>query len=148
MTVGRTHDLQSLYRATSYVFSDGTDEIAVRIGQPAPALDIVLARYCAAGAAFITAWNPGSWPRSQAENEAAMARLQATVNALGLTALPHRGVPDDAGWPPEEGLLILDLGSNAAVAVAEAFGQNAIVHVARGGAAELVFTRLMPKTAP
>jgi hypothetical protein len=145
MTTGRMRDLHSLYRATNYLFTDGTDEFAVRIGQPSPALDLVLGRHGAAGAVFITAWNPGSEPHSQAENEVAAARLRAMVDALGMTTLPHRGVPDDANWSPEDGLLVLDLGRNGAVTVAEAFGQNAIVHIVRGGAAELIFTRLMPK---
>jgi hypothetical protein len=145
MTVDRMRDLDSSYRATRYMVTDGTDEISVRIGMKAPALDALLDRHGASAAAFITAWNPGSRPRDRAGNDDAAARLRATAEALGLTTLPHRGAPDDPDWPAEDGLLILDLGRNGAVAVAEAFGQNAIVHIVRGGSAELVFTRLMAK---
>ncbi|HVJ53234.1 MAG TPA: DUF3293 domain-containing protein [Aliidongia sp.] len=145
MTVELMRDLRHAYLATRYLFADGDREVAVRIGQASPELDALLARHGAAGAAFITAWNPGSRASDPAENLAAAERLQATVDALGLVALAHRGVPDETEWVPEEGLLVLDIGATAAVAIAEAFGQNAIVHIAPGGAAELVLTRLMPR---
>ncbi len=138
-----TVDLQRLYHATRYVATEGAAEIAVRIGEPSPLLDALLDRRGAETAAFITAWNPGSRPLDPAANATAAARLEALVTALGLDSLPQQGIPDEPGWAPEDGLLILGLGHDAALAIAETFGQNALVLVRRGEPAELVFTRLM-----
>ena len=79
-----------------------------------------------------------------AANRAAATRLAAAVGALGLSTLPHRGIPDDPGWPAEEGLFVLDIAPAAALGLAEAFGQNAFVRIALEAPAELVLTRWFP----
>ncbi len=85
---------------------------------------------------------------SGAVNAAAAAALAAEVQDRGYRALPHRGVGDDPAWPAEEGLFILDMPEDEAVALAERYGQNAIVVAERGRAARLVTTRLMPPARP
>ena len=59
--------------------------------------------------------------------------------------LAHRGTGADPGWEPEQGLLALDLPLPQALALAVAFGQNAIVVVEHGQPAVLVVTPLMPE---
>jgi hypothetical protein len=140
-----TGDLRQLYHATRYVVTEGAAEIAVRIGEPSPLLDAMLGRRSVETGAFITAWNPGSRPLDPAANDAAAARLASLVVALGIDSLPQQGIPDEPGWAPEDGLFILGLGRDTALAIAEAFSQNAFVLVRRGEPAELVFTRLMPE---
>lgn len=71
--------------------------------------------------------------------------LREIVAARGLTALFHDGVPDDASWVPEEGLFVLDLPSEEAIALAEQFDQNAVVRIERGEPARLIETRYMPR---
>jgi hypothetical protein len=130
------------YEATEYRAADGAGEAGVRIGRASPALDALLNRHGAGSGVFVTAWNPRSERTDPAANEEAAARLAAEVAGLGLRALPHHGVPDDADWEAEQGLFVLDLDDAGAVALAERYGQNAIVCYARGRPARLVATRL------
>jgi len=139
--------LLQAYQATEYVAYDGPVAVGVRIGAHSPGLEAILERHGAASGTFITAWNPRSRPAAAEANRAAARRLAEAVAALGLTALPHRGVPDDpTAWTAEEGLLVLGLGEADAVALAEHFGQNAVVRIEPGAPARLVRTALFPGT--
>ncbi len=69
----------------------------------------------------ITAWNPYSAPRSEAENRAAGERLRARVG----TAEETRASAPDGTWP-EEGLLVAGLSREAACELGRAFGQHAV----------------------
>jgi Protein of unknown function (DUF3293) len=132
--------LLAAYRATEYRARDAAGEAGVRIGAHSAAFDALLARNGARRAAFVTAWNPGSEPRPEAENRAAGERLAEAARAMDLRTLPQSGVPDGEDWAPEEGLLLLDATREQAVAIAERFGQNAIVWVERGKVGELAMT--------
>jgi hypothetical protein len=68
--------------------------------------------------------------------------MAARLDAAGLRRLPHEGRSLDGRWR-ERGFLVLDLADRDALALAEAFGQNAVVRIARGGSAVLLPTRLM-----
>ncbi|MET4700503.1 hypothetical protein ABIE65_003543 [Constrictibacter sp. MBR-5] len=134
--------LAAAYAATSYdVLADGR-RVCVRLGRPAPALDALLARLGAASGTFVTAWNPRSRPRPSPVNARAHRRMAARLDAAGLRRLPHEGRSLDGRWR-ERGFLVLDLADRDALALAEAFGQNAVVRIARGGSAVLLPTRLM-----
>jgi hypothetical protein len=139
----RHRALLDAYHTTRYVAYDGDREIACVVGAAEPAMAALLARHGAAGGVFITAWNPRSEPLGRAENEAAHRRLAAEIAALGLPALPHRGFGADPAWEPEEGLLVLGLPRDEALALAEAHGQNAIAVVDAAGAVTVLPTRLM-----
>ena len=140
-------DLLRAYRATEYVAYDGDAASGVRIGARSAALEAILARHGAASGTFVTAWNPRSQQATEEANRAAAERLAEAVAALGLTALPHRGVPDDAtAWTAEEGLFVLGLGEAEAITLAERFGQNAVVRIEPGAPAQLVRTGLFPGT--
>lgn len=141
VTTQATRDLLEAYDATKYVAYAEGQAVGVRIGARSAALDAILRRHGAASGTFITAWNPRSRPADRTANEAAAARLAAAVGALGLAALPHRGVPDHPGWAAEEGLFVLGLAEADAVALAERFEQNAVVRIAPGEAARLLPTR-------
>jgi hypothetical protein len=138
-------DLRAAYRATRYEAIDGERLLTARIGVHAPAFDALLERERVTSGSFITAWNPESRPMPEAENRRAAAALAAEVAALGLRALPHRGVGADAGWAAEEGLFVLGLAEAGALALAERYRQNAVVIVAAGRPARLVETRWMPR---
>lgn len=127
------------YRATAYLalLPDGPSAEA-RIGRPSPGMDGLLARLGARSGTFVTAWNPRSRPAPEAENRAAGARLLAEARARGWRALPHRGQGDAGDWPPEEGLLVLDLDRAEALALARRHGQNAVVFCEPGRPAELL----------
>jgi Protein of unknown function (DUF3293) len=132
--------LLAAYRATSYtVLPEG---IAVRIGAESADLDRLMARLGARSAVFVTAWNPASRPTDPAENAAAGAALAREVEERGWRALPQEGRGDAGDWPPEPGLLVLDLDRAAALDLALRYGQNAVVWCEPGRPAELLLTEL------
>lgn len=134
--------LKPAYVHTSYIVDAEGREIGVRIGEPSPELDGLLARWNAKSGTFITAANPRSERWSADANRAALRRLAARLAEDGRRALAHRGVGDDGNWPPEHGFFVLDLAEADAVRLAEAFGQYAVVIADLGRAPRLVFTSL------
>ena len=77
--------------------------------------------------AFITAWNPRSTPWPQERNEAAMARLEQALAAMGCRWLRGEGVDPEGGWPGEPSMLVFGIDAPAGVALARRFDQYAIV---------------------
>ncbi len=72
---------------------------------------------------FITAWNPPPGEASRADNDAAQARLEARVQALGLALHPALGCNSQGGMV-EYGCLVLDATLAQADALAREFGQG------------------------
>jgi hypothetical protein len=132
--------LRAAYAATDYRVWDGGLWLVARLGQAAPEIERLLDRLGARSGTFITAWNPRSEPTVPAGNATAAAALTAEIAARGWRALPHQGVGDDPAWPSEEGWLVLDLDEAATRALAEAYGQNAVVRIERGRPAYLIET--------
>jgi len=135
--------LLEAYRDTRYLFAADGAEHEVRIDRRNLAAEAWLAARGAAGAGFITADNPRSRLTPAAENDAARQRLAEAVHRVGADAVPHTGAGQDGAWPPEQGLLVLGQPVADLMALAEEFGQNAIVWFAPGHAARLVPTRLL-----
>lgn len=131
------------YQASSYEVVDGDARLVARIDREAPEIDALLERHCAASGTFITAWNPRSVPQPAATNRREHLRLADRIDAAGLCRLPHEGVSPDGDWR-EEGFFVLDLPEKEALAIAEAFGQNAVVRVQPSEPARLLLTGLMP----
>jgi len=140
-----TAQLVEAYRNTRYALLDARGAIVAeaRIDHGAPDVDAFLEAHGAASGVFITAWNPRSEATDGPVNDEAHARLVAHLGALGLTVVPHIGFGQDAAWRPEQGLFVLDLAEADAVAIAEAYEQNAIVIIERGRPARLVLTDVM-----
>lgn len=129
------------YRSTDYVAFDGAGELVLRIGVRNRNLDWLMARHRTRTAAFITAWNPRSIPHGDAANRAADTRLIARVRRMGLRFLFGEGRGQDRRWTPERSILVFGIDRYAAARIGRAFGQNAIVHVRRGHAPELMLLR-------
>jgi hypothetical protein len=132
-----TPGLRKAYFQTAYVVRAPQGVHALRIGASHPAFDAELE---AAGAhcwAVVTAWNPGSLPRTAEANAAAQGALVKAVVELGLSAWAAEGKADAGGWR-EESLCILDLETAGAVALGRRFGQLAVVVGRRSAAAQLV----------
>lgn len=141
MTTSRASraSLEAAYRAARYLLP-GPPALSLAIDRAEPGLDALLARHGVATAAVITAANPGSQPRSEAENAAAHQQLLARLAQRGLRTIPSTG-RDPAGlWPDEAGALVLGVGAPEAASIARAFGQNALVWCARGAPPRLVWT--------
>lgn len=135
--------LLEAYRTTRFVAYDGDRHVVATVGEHVPAMDELLNRLAARSGVFITAWNPRSIVLSPERNAAAAGRLEARVLAEGFRTLPHRGFSADPAWHPEEGLFVLDIDFDYAIAMATDFGQNAVTAVSIGRPAILLFTPLM-----
>lgn len=137
--------LGAAYAATSYRVDAGPrGRFAIRIGEPSPGLDALLAAAGVETWAFVTAANPGSVRLADADNAARMARLLEAVRGRRLVHYPGTGTGDDRTWPAEPSLLVLGLDTAEAVALARRFGQVAIVAGRRGGVAGLVWVDEQP----
>ena len=121
--------LLEAYRTTRFIAYDGDREVVATIAEHAPAMDELLRRLAARSGVFITAWNPRSVVLSPEIQCRRRGRLEARVAAEGIRALPHRGISADPSWHPEEGLFVLDIDFDYAIAMATDFGQNAITAV-------------------
>jgi hypothetical protein len=135
--------LLEAYRDTRYLFVADGVEHDVRVDRRNPAAEAWLTRRGTGGAGFITADNPRSHRRTEAENAAARAGLAAAVRGHGFDALPHTGAALDGAWPAEQGLLVPGMPLDDLLELAESFGQNAVVWFAPGRPARLVPTRIL-----
>ena len=129
-------ELLEAYRAAHYhVRSD--PPFVLRIDEPSPGLDALLAACCVTDCAYLTAHNPRSQLRSPEENRRAHAALEAVLRARGLRSVPANS-SDSQGGHHEEGVLVLGLDAEAARALGQRFGQAAVVSVHAGGRPQLI----------
>ena len=131
--------LARAYRATAYRVGVADGEVILRIGQPSPGLQALVAQQRAPGATLITAWTPQSRRRPESRNQAAGRRLADELAARAAVLLPYRAVADAGCWPAEAGLLVIGPGLAQMRHLARRYSQNAIVWLPAGGPARLIF---------
>jgi hypothetical protein len=135
---------ESLYRATDYGVEDAHLVCRLRIDEPCETLSHWLRSQGYAAAAFITACNPRSEIRTEAENREALTRLRSAVEVLGLPALSGVGRAQ-VGDHCEPSLLVPGLPLEAAHALMRGFQQNAFVWFERAaGRARLEWVQPRP----
>lgn len=117
---------EPLYRATDYAVEDARLHCRLRIDEPCESLSHWLRLQGYEAAAFITACNPRSENRTDAENREALAQLRSAVNARALPALNAVGRAQ-AGEHCEPSVLVPGLSLDAAHALMRRFQQNAFV---------------------
>ena len=132
-----TPGLRKAYLQTAHVVRAPQGVHALRIGVQHPAFDLEVETAGAKCWAVLTAWNPGSLPRSAEENAVAQAALTRTIADLGLKVWAAEGKADGGGWR-EESLCVLDLEAPGAVALGRKFGQLAVVVGQLSGAVQLL----------
>ena len=125
-------------RASYYVDSDHGAMIRFKAGGMSRRLNALLTRKGVTTWAFMTAWNPGSIVKTPDINDAAQAKLIATVESLGYPWRPGRGESDDGSWAPEESVLILGISKRKARWLGRRFAQFAILFGRAGAPARLV----------
>lgn len=130
--------LVEAYRRTDYQVADGSYAFTMRIDDPSDSLRTCHFAHGVDGSAFVTACNPRSVPASEAENEAAMARLASELEARGYFVLHGRGVDPTGDWPAEESFLVLGITEPDAVALARRFDQHALVFAGEDATPRLV----------
>lgn len=117
---GRIADLVHAYLAAEYRWERDGDWLDLHIGAPAPA---VRARYPAARTAgLLSAWNPHSVARPDAENRAEDERLQADLVASGCAFRPAFSSSSNRSWR-EPSWLVIDMAMGAFDALSRRFGQ-------------------------
>lgn len=136
--------LDAAYRRTVYRVTGRGDAapgatVDLRIGRTDPALTDLLCREGGAGAAIVSACNPGSRRVPDPVNESAHRALERAVAAGGWAWLPALALDPLGDWPAEPGLLILGIERSAALRLARRFGQNALVRVEPGTAPQLIW---------
>ena len=132
-----TPGLRKAYFQTAYVVRAPQGVHALRIGARHPAFDAEVERAGARCWAVVTAWNPGSLPRTADENARAQSELLQMIGALGLVSWAAEGKADGGGWR-EESICVLGMDGGGAVALGRRFGQLAVVVGQVGGAVQLL----------
>ena len=133
-----TSAIVAAYRNADYVVLLGNSELHFKVGKPSAELDALLAERSASGAAFLTAVNPHSERRPEAENRAAAAELDRALADVNYSRFPAEGRDPTGNWPTEPGVLVPGIPRAAAEALGRRFGQNAILYMERGSPVELV----------
>jgi hypothetical protein len=129
--------LRKAYFQTTYLVRAPQGVHALRIGARHPAFDVEVEGAGARVWAVVTAWNPGSLPRTASENAKAQAEMVQAISALGLGSWGAEGKADGGGWR-EESLCVLDMDGPSAVALGRRFNQLAVVVGRVGEAAQLL----------
>ena len=138
ITVTVPDTLLEAYRKTAFNADTPKGRLSLRVGQRCLELDDLLTDHGVSTWAYVTAVNPGSMRLPDEENAARQRELDGVVASLGITSYSGEGVADDGRWPPEPSLLILGIGRNDAVRLAQQYGQLALVYGELGREAELV----------
>ena len=126
------------YEETDYRVLE-PEPFTMKIGIPSAGLARLYERTGARTATVITAWNPRSEKMSDAENEAAQARLVADLDRAGLRHLPALGADPKDQWKGEVSLLVPDAARETVEALGRKFGQNCIVWAEADALPKLLF---------
>ena len=132
-----TPELIAAYEKALYVVF-GEPELVIRIGEPNLDLDELLEAEGAATAAYITAANPRSEQKTDAENESAGAALDELLARSGYPRYAGEARDPENQRAAEASVLVIGIYRANAATLGRLFGQNAIVFVEKGRAPELV----------
>jgi hypothetical protein len=132
--------LLKAYQGTDFLAIVNGQELSVRLGERSTELERVLLEHGAQSGVFITAHNPKSELQSDLKNRTANLELERMLREQSLRFFAHVG--RNGTWS-EEGFFVLDREPDASVALAETFGQFAVVVLKPGDVAELRLTSLV-----
>lgn len=133
-------ELEAAYRATAYRVFLPEGALELRIDAAEPALAAWLAQEGVEEWAILTAANPASRPLAARDNAERQARLEIELLEEGFEPYAGENLADDGGWPPEESCFVPGISLSEAVALAQQFGQNAILFGGADGIPRLVWT--------
>ena len=121
--------LLSSYRNAIYRVAAPAGNVDLKVGVRSSELSALLEKHGARSAAFITACNPRSEPRTSTCNTRANRALRQAITALGLRTLTGVGFDQQGAWPGEESLLVLNISQDAALALGRKFQQHAVIWI-------------------
>ena len=137
--MAKTTELEAAYRATTYrVFLPG-GYADLRLGEANETLSIWLEKNGCTAFAIITAYNPGADKFDAGKNAERQSQLECDLLEGNYEPYAGENVADDADWPVEESCFVPDIALEDACALAEDYGQNAIVCGGADGIPELVW---------
>jgi hypothetical protein len=131
--------LEPVFLATTYRIHADEGPIDLRIGQPSPALEVLLDRHGASAWAFISAANPRAAQAPDSVNAQRHDELRAVLQTQGHVPIEGHGVPASEGWRPEPSWFVLDIPIARAKMLARRFDQLALVAGIRHGTPRLIW---------
>jgi hypothetical protein len=117
------------YREACYSITHGQSIIELLVGQVNSALVQLMQERQVSTAAVLTAYNPYSESKSQAENALAQQQLLQALAKQGIATLSALGSDPNGAWEPEPSVLALGISLQQAEVLADQYGQNAFVWV-------------------
>ena len=137
--MAKTTELDAAYRATTYrVFLPGGCA-DLRIGQANQTLNCWLETAGCTNFAIVSAYNPGSQPIDATRNAERQSQLECELLEGNYEPYAGENIPDgDSAWV-EETCFIPDIELEDACALAENFGQSAIVYGGADGFSRLIW---------
>lgn len=133
-------ELERAYRATTYRVFLPEGAIDLRVDSACPVLLAWLAAHGFREWAILTAANPASQALSARENTERQANLEIALLEEGFEPFTGENIADDAAWPLEESCFVPGISLPEAIALAQQFGQNAILFGEGDGVPRLVWT--------
>ena len=109
-------------------------------GQTSSAADDLLNSLGSSSGIVMTAYNPVSVTKTEAENDQAQSQLIQDINLQGFKYLPAESVGMDGLWPPEPSIFICGLNAIEANEIAKKYQQAAFVEIQIGSPAKVVIT--------
>jgi hypothetical protein len=120
-------ELDLAYRATTYRVYLPSGVVELRLGQASQQLGSWLKGEGASSYAIISGFNPHNTLASAEQNAEYQSELECVLIEGNYEPYTGENIPDDANAPLEESCFVADIELEDAVALAEDFGQNAIV---------------------
>lgn len=137
--MAKTTELEAAYRATTYrVFLPG-GFADLRIGQTNETLNCWLETAGCSNFAIISAYNPGSQRTDVAKNAERQSQLECDLLEGNYEPYAGENLPDDDSGLLEESCFVADIALEDACALAEDFGQIAIVYGSADGIPGLIW---------
>lgn len=137
--MAKMSELEVAYCATTYrVFLPG-GVMDLRVGQVNEALNSWLERLGGLSFAIISAYNPGAQRPDAARNAERQAQLECDLLEGNYEPYAGENIPDEVTGPLEESCFVVDIALEDACALAEDFGQKAIVYGGADGIPGLVW---------
>jgi len=136
MSINKTiaPSLVKAYRNAHYFVHHGQEVYLLKVGEVNHALSTLMQSYGASSAAFLTAYNPYSQMRSEAENHAAHEKLLAELAQAGIETIDGLGTDPHDDWDAEPSVLALGLSRSHAEQLADEYGQNAFLWITNANA--------------
>lgn len=140
----KTTERAAAFAATTYcVFLPGAP-CELRVDQANTVLAAWLSESDYSTFAILTAWNPGDSRPGATQNAERQSALECDLLEGNYDTYAAENVPDDPAAPHEESCFVPDIDLEDALALAEDYGQLAIIWGERDGVARLFWA---PATA-